>query len=377
VSAQLDRGKVHCVAIVSRLSGRFDLGDIVLSNAVVRLVRQQFPESRIVLFARREELARYQDRFYVPHSWIDDFQVCPALEEKSILEWLRLYRKLRSLRADLCISNIQGLPGWFLFLAGVPLRMGFRFRFSKRWHFWFLTHPVSLNVQDPRSIHWSDFVKAYAEALSGSRTFAVQQLVPYVRYASEPAESTDGVRKPLVVMHIGGAVHWNRRWPRESYLEVCLRLTRDVGAAIALVGGTEERLDTAWLIERLRRTCPQARVSNFTGCSINRMLNLYSRADLYVGNDSGLMHLAVALGLPVVAVFGPSKHLFWGPDRIDPRHQAVTLGLPCTDGGCKIGCPAHYDVNAPDYPTCLKRIDVASVWAAIAKRLQAGASCRS
>jgi len=381
LSVSQDRGKIRRVVIISRLADRFDLGDIVMSNAVLRYARLQFPDARIALFARREELERYQERFYVPHSWVDEFHPCPPLVDRSIVRWLGLYARLRAQRADVCITNIRGLPAWLLLLAGIPRRVGFLFLpiEQRRFRVWriedwvlllnrmFLTHPVTVSLPDMMRIHWSDFARAYGEALSGASTFEVRQVVPFVRYDEEVLET--GLQKPVVVVHIGGAAHWNRRWPRESYLELCARLVHDLDATIALVGGMEERSDTTWLADNLQRRCPQGRVRDLMGCTLNRMLNLYARSDLFVGNDSGLMHLAVAAGLPVVALFGPSRHLFWGPDRIDPRHQVVTCNLPCAAGVCQIGCPVHYDMAAPDYPACMKRIDVESVWTAILRSL--------
>jgi ADP-heptose:LPS heptosyltransferase len=356
---------VRRVALVSKLTGAFDLGDIVMSNSIVRCVRREFPASRIVLFARREEIARFRDRFYVPHSWIDEFHDCPALIGHSWKEWLRLYLRMLTLRVDLCITNIESLPAWLPFLAGIRLRVGIRP--DEKYLGRMLTHPVALPAG---KVHWTDIASAYAAVLAGPDKVAVRNVVPFVRYEAEPTGIREDVRRPLVVLHIGGAMHWNRRWPRESYLEICVRLTRNLRATIAVVGGHEEEAEVRWLTQRLLRLCPDARVENLGGCGLNRLLNVYAGADLYIGNDSGLMHLAVAVGLPVVAVFGPSDHRYLGPDRVDARHQVVTKDFACSRGVCPLGCQARYDIAYPEYPACLKAISVAQVWAAILRGLK-------
>jgi len=354
--------------LVSKLTGYFDMGDIVMSNSLVKYIRQQFPQARIVLFARADEIARYKESFYSKHSWIDDFQPCPALEEKSWWQWLRLWYRMRALAADLCITNIGSLPPGFVRLTGIPRRIGVapeNSRAARR-----LTHPVNIQPLPGLPLHWTDVATAYMKAIGGGDGATVQHMVPYLRYEREdldPAGTRHG--GPIVVMHIGGAMQWNRRWPRESYLEIGVRLVRQLAASIVLVCGNEERAEVAWLIERLAVLCPGARVADLVGCSLNRVLNIYARASLYVGNDSGPLHLAVAMGLPVVALFGPSDYRYVGPDRVDPRHQVVSRNFPCMGRVCPQGCKTQYDMNSPDYPACMKGIEVGCVWKAITRRI--------
>jgi ADP-heptose:LPS heptosyltransferase len=367
-TSELLRGQrraVRRIALVSKLTGAFDLGDLVMSNSIVRCVRREFPDSRIALFARQDEIVRYRDRFYVPHSWIDEFYPCPGLSGASWKEWLRLYVRMLTLRLDLCITNIDSLPAWFVFLTGIRLRVGVRpagTNFSR-----LLTHPVALAAAP---LHWTDIASAYAAVLAGPAAATVRDGVPFVRYEAEPPGLRNDIRRPIIVMHIGGAMHWNRRWPRESYLEICVRLTRWLGATIALVSGHEEQIEVLWLTQRLMRLCPQARLENLGGCPLNRLLNVYSSSDLYIGNDSGLMHLAVAVGLPVVAVFGPSNHRYLGPDGVDVRHQVVTKDFVCSRGACSLGCRPQFDSVRPEYPACLKAVSVAQVWEAVLRGLR-------
>lgn len=363
-----DCRSIRAIALVSKLTGPFDLGDIVMSNSVVRYVRQRFPDSRIVLIARPDEIAQYTNRFYARHSWIDEFHACPELADRSWRKWLRFYFASRALKVDLCIASIGSLPAWFMFAAGIPLRMGVRP--ANRWLAKLLTHPIAVPSDGVRERHWTDVAAAYVAALGGARTFRVRDIVPYVRYDDEALDlAAAGLRRPVVAMHIGGAMHWNRRWPRECYLQICVRLSRELGASIALVGGDEEKAEVTWLTERLKYFCPEARINDFAGCSINRVLNLYSQADLYIGNDSGLMHLAVAMGLPVVAVFGPSSHRYLGPDKVDSRHQVVTADFPCSRGVCPLGCSSRYDIESPDYAACMNNLDASSVWTAVTRTL--------
>lgn len=362
-----DRRRIRRIVLVSQLAGNFDLGDMVMTNAIVRFVRQRFPKSRITLFARPDEITRFAD-FYARHSWIDECRACPALADRSWRKWLRFCRQLRALEPDLCITNRRSAPAWFMFLAGIPLRVGLPP--ASRWRAKFLTHPVVVPGAGIWRAHWTEVAAAYAAALGGPPDFKVRDVVPYVRYQDEKLDLAEaGLRRPVVVMHIGGSTHWNRRWPRESYLQLCVALTRDFGASIVPVGGDEERAEVAWLTERLKSQCPDACVKPLVACPINHVVNMYAQADLYVGNDSGPTHLAVAMGVPVVMLFGPSRYYYVRPDLVDPRHQAVTKHFPCVTAPCQLGCNPRYDMAAPDYPACIKAVDFGSVWAAVTRAL--------
>jgi ADP-heptose:LPS heptosyltransferase len=361
------RRSIRRIVIVSQLTGNFDLGDIVMSNSVVRFVRQRFPESRIILFARPDEITRYSD-FYARHSWIDEYRSCPALTDRSWRKWLRFYLQLRTLKPDLCVTNRASLPAWFMFLSGIPLRVGLPP--ANRWLAKFLTHPVAVPDVGTRRVHWTHVAAAYVAALGGSPNFKVQDVVPYVRYDDEKLDLVEaGLPRPVVAMHIGGGMHWNRRWPRESYLQICVALSREFGASIVPVCGDEERTEVVWLTERLKDLCPDVRVKPLVGCPINHVVNVYAQADLYIGNDSGPTHLAVAMGVPVVMLFGPSRYHYVRPDEVDSRHQAVTKHFPCVLARCQLGCNLHYDIASPDYPACTKAVDVGSVWAAVTRAL--------
>jgi ADP-heptose:LPS heptosyltransferase len=131
----------------------------------------------------------------------------------------------------------------------------------------------------------------------------------------------------VVAIHPGtGSYSPIRRWHPEGFAAVGDALVAD-GLVPALIAGPDE--------EPLAQQVAQgmaAHAAIVSGVPTPRHLAaLLSRCRLFVGNDSGVMHLAVAAGIPVVAVFGPSNHLAWGPyDPSGGRSRVVRLGLPCS-----------------------------------------------
>ena len=117
-------------------------------------------------------------------------------------------------------------------------------------------------------------------------------------------------RRPLVALHPGsGGYSRARRWPLSGFQVVANALSADYKAQVVLVGGPEEQELAQQIVAGLRE--PPV---NLVGQTTLRQLGaILQRCDLFVGNDNGLMHLAAAVGTPVVAIFGPSNADAWGP----------------------------------------------------------------
>jgi ADP-heptose:LPS heptosyltransferase len=134
-----------------------------------------------------------------------------------------------------------------------------------------------------------------------------------------------------------GAVWETKRWPAERFAEVVRELSQGEGLPCLLVGSEAER---ALCDEVAAAAGPGARAGSVAGeTTLRQTAALVSRAALFVGNDSGLSHLAMAAGTPTVAVFGPTD-----PGQFDfEGHAAVYADLSCSAcsfyGGrrCRLG----------------------------------------
>jgi lipopolysaccharide heptosyltransferase II len=136
---------------------------------------------------------------------------------------------------------------------------------------------------------------------------------------------------PLVAIHPGaGAYSLARIWPVRRFAEVARGLIDSCGASVVIVGGPDE-VSIAAELERLADRGEQ--VLNVAGkTAVHESAALIRRCDLFVGNDSGPMHIAAAVGTPVVAIFGPSNQQVWGPYTPPgevSRHRIVARDLPC------------------------------------------------
>lgn len=110
------------------------------------------------------------------------------------------------------------------------------------------------------------------------------------------------------VLALGPAANWiGKQWPAERFAELAMRLTAETGplagARIALFAAPTERAQLQPLFEIL----PAERLIDAIGQPLGRVGAMLERADLFIGNDSGLMHMAAALQVPTLGLFGPSQ----------------------------------------------------------------------
>lgn len=120
------------------------------------------------------------------------------------------------------------------------------------------------------------------------------------------------------VLAIGPTANWPvKQWPEAHFVELVRRLTGPEGilpaARVMLLGRAEERTEVEKLVESVP---PERRIDLLHGAPLLTVYACLKRADFYVGNDSGLMHMAAAAGVPTLGLFGPSReehYAPWGP----------------------------------------------------------------
>jgi heptosyltransferase-2/heptosyltransferase-3 len=148
-----------------------------------------------------------------------------------------------------------------------------------------------------------------------------------------------------------------KQWPEARFREIAERLVRDREAAIVLTGAEGDRGQA----DLIRDALPAARVLDLTGgVSLLTVAAVLERLDLFVTGDTGPMHLAHAVGTPIVAIFGPSDPTRYAPRGL--RDRIVRVDLACSPCNRIRVPPARCTGHTPD---CLTAVDVATVMAAI------------
>ncbi len=171
------------------------------------------------------------------------------------------------------------------------------------------------------------------------------------------ASSLEG--RSLAALHPGGAATGLfRRWPRDNFEELAVRLARDLGLGVVLVGDASERA----MLEGIARAAG-AGVAVAAGPPLGRVAGVIAKCRLFVGNDSGPLHIAAALGVPVVGIYGPTNEVRTAP--YGPGHTVLTASVncrPCYAFGERFSCEF-------DQVMCLELIDVDVVLEAVRAKL--------
>jgi ADP-heptose:LPS heptosyltransferase len=139
----------------------------------------------------------------------------------------------------------------------------------------------------------------------------------------EAAALISSARRPLVAVHVSGG-RPIKQWAPERFLTVSRTLVDDRGATIVLTGGPGDET----LIEGMRTGLPADRVIDASKASgLLAVGAILAQCDLMITGDTGPMHLAAAVGTPIVAVFGPSEPRRYAPRGVHDR--VIRVDLPC------------------------------------------------
>jgi predicted lipopolysaccharide heptosyltransferase III len=329
------------------------IGDVLLATPALRALRDGFPHARLTVLVNRgtEELLK----------WNPDVNEVLVLDRSGPATASRLARQLRQLRFDCVIDLTDSDRSAILTrLSGATVRIGFNV--ERRWRgllYTSVVHPSSRSVH--RVEHDLEAVRALGVVPKAARPVlytSSQDEEEASRLLEElEAERSGATAKTLIMLH-PGARYWFKAWPAERFAELADRLVAATDCQVLIAGDSREQE----LAESIQRQS-QAGVKVLAGrTTLLQLAALLKRCALFIGNDNGPMHMAAALGIPVVALFGPSDPTVWGP-RGD-RAIVLYKGLDCSR--------CFHPTCDRGEESCMKQIAVDEVLAAAHRSLAAG-----
>jgi len=276
------------------------IGDVLLATPTLRAIKAARPDVRITMMVNRgteDVLSGNPD--------VDEIMV---LDKGSLGAQSRLIAGLRGRQFDTVIDLTDGDRSAFLtWISGASVRIGFND--EHRWRGRYYTEVVP---PVPTVRHRIDRDLDALKPLSiqaGSKDPQLW-LMPEEKNRADQLLHQLGIQQSqsFVILQ-PGARYWFKAWPPERFAELADRLTSQHGCQV-LVGGSEQDLDVAQQIQQ-RATCHAIIMAGRT--TIKQFAAIAKKSSLFVGSDSGAMHMASAVGTPVVALFGPSSPREWGP----------------------------------------------------------------
>jgi heptosyltransferase-2 len=172
----------------------------------------------------------------------------------------------------------------------------------------------------------------------------------------------------LVGLAPGAAYGWAKRWPPAYVGTLASYLVRDLDTRPVLVGAAADRDTARDVVEEVRRRMGREeseRVIDLVGqTDLTTLTGVLARCSAFVANDSGAMHLAAALGVPVTAIFGPTREWATAPLHPDGGPAAAVLKADVWCRPCMLrNCPIDH--------RCMTRIAPEDVLASVAAQLSA------
>lgn len=333
------------------------LGDLALTTPALASLREAFPDAEITILiqpATRPLLAKspYVDKIIsVKLPWANRTgKYRPSRYLRG--EFWALVRSLRGMHFDLAIDAHADIRNnVFLWLIGARRRLGLDLGGSR----FLLTDLVKA---DPSRPHHADVAEQLVAGLGGKSVLDRPSVVVAAGDRTEAESFWEknqlGDGKMVVGIH-AGAGSPTRYWGLDKFAAVADSLASQYPVKLlcfAQPDGYGSEIPIA---------APHFTVAPRLGL----LMALLEKCDLLLCNDGGPMHIATAVGTPVVAVFGPTEPNWWGPKG--PGHELVILdGFPCRPCG---------DICKFDQPYCLTRLPVETVLAAaqrLVERLLAG-----
>jgi ADP-heptose:LPS heptosyltransferase len=278
------------------------LGDIIHALPVLTALRRRFPSAQVTWVVNRgfETLLEGHPHLDAVLTW--DRRATRQSWARGGLAFVRFLLELRRRQFDL-VLDLQGL-----------LRSGL----------------MTWSTGAPRRIHAVDRYWLVAEALGaavGTPTFHLPVPVSEQAWA---AERLRGCPRPWLMIGVGAS--WmTKRWPPEHFATLALRAQAEFGGTAVFVGGKDEMP-----LARAAAVSLTGTVRDLTGqTTLPQLAAVLARADVMVANDTGPLHLAVALGRPVVAPYTCTRVQRTGP--YGPLGRAVETRVWC-QGSCLKTC---------------------------------------
>jgi heptosyltransferase II len=310
------------------------VGDAVMSLPALEALRARFPRAEIVLLSKP-----WVSELYWHHPAVNRQIIYkPKGEHRGPLGFLKLVREIRAERFDAALLFQNAFQAaWMAWLARIPLRIGYA-RDGRG----LLLHDA---IEPPPAAAYGHQVHYYLQLLFRADIITKPHPVEEIRLRLTDAERTWATRKIdalglggprfLVGLAPGAAFGPAKRWLPERFGGLADRLIGALNADVLIFGSAAERP----LAEKIASSMKHTPAIAAGETSLRQLLALMARCRLIIANDSGPMHLAAALGIPLVAIFGSTDERATGP--LGSRVRVVKRGVECSPCGRR-ECPIDF-----------------------------------
>lgn len=335
------------------------IGDVVFTTPVIRAVRRRYPAARLLYLVESSAAPVVEGNPHltsvmtVPHSrgW------------RRVRDDLSLARRLRREGVDIAI-DLHGGPrsAWLTWATRARVRVGYDVP-GRSWMYTQVVHrPKGYRPRHAVVNQW-DLLAAVDPGLATPPSPALDRVEMPVDAAAEAralaALAARGVPRdrPLVVLHVSAGNPF-RRWPEASFAAVAASLVRADARRIVLITAGPSDRDAAARVIAIARDhagADAARIVDAEHLSLADLRATLAHAALFIGGDSGPLHIAATSDVPIVAIYGPTL-----AERSQPW-RPVTIPTAAVDGGPLPCRPCDQRVCVPGDFRCLSNVSASAV----------------
>ena len=324
------------------------IGDVVLCTPLIRALRAAYPKAQIDFLADSTPAVLLQN-----NPRLTKVLAAPAKGAPLSAQW-KFIKQLRQTHYDL-VFDLFGNPrsAWMALLSGAPARAGYAYRGRK----WAYTHPVPLNRVRKYQVEVNLDVLRYLgipDAGIDTEIFLTDEEKKEGKRLLRSL-GLDEAKNARIGLNPTGT--WSaKRWPAALWRELILKTQQQLGVKPLLLTGPGDEALLSEIIQGL-----EDKVIVAPATHLRQLGGILSGLDLLVGNDGAPQHMAQALGVKSLTLFGPTWGISWNKPG-DPRHRFLQDAPDC--GPCdKTLCPNPQQAPAGSngYQECLTRITPSKV----------------
>jgi heptosyltransferase-2 len=322
------------------------IGDVVMATPVLKDLRTFFPKACITAMAQKNVCELLQSENNI------DELFCFSKPKNSFLrreESSAIIEKIRQGNFDVGILLTNSFSSaWWFWQAGVKRRIGYRGHFRR----WLLTDSIKpSSTSQHQVIEYKKILAPLGIGVSTTKPF-LKMDTREIQEAKELLHQIGMKQTKLIGINPGAAYGSAKCWPKENFRQLAEKILEDTDATIVFFGDSKN----ANLVREICRGLP-SRVIDLSGAtSVRQLMSLISLCNLVVTNDSGPMHIASALKVKVLALFGSTDSALTGP--YNDEDEVICKKVPCS--------PCFKRVCPIDFP-CMKLISVDEVLKSVKK----------
>ncbi len=346
----------------------FGIGDLLFTTPLIKAIKEKYPDSFIGYWCNLRVKPLVLSGFGVNKIFALSRGDIKKLYQDSFLSGflnsLKLAFSLRKERFDICFDfSLDYRYSLFSKLIGIKRRVGFNYKGRGR----FLTESIDLDgYQDKHVVeYYLDLLRWFK--LEPKDKFLALSVPMASEIKAKNILSLACLEEDDLIIGIapGAGGSWGKdagykHWPAIKFAQVADRLASEFRAKIVLIGDDSENSIADVIVNAMRN-----KAINLVGkVGLDLLPAVIKNFDLFITNDGGPMHIAVALGVKTVSIFGPVSEVVYGPYPGDKNHLVLKWDLECR--------PCYNNFRLPicvKDKECLKAITVDSVFLAAAKLL--------